>query len=70
MRRARRTQKARSDIRRAVPLAQQHPGDDESRHDEEGVDAEVAAARPAEDVEADDGQHGHGPEALDVGAPR
>ena len=53
-----------------LPRPQEHTRDDEARDDEEDIDPEEAACRPAEDMEGDDDGHGHGPKALDVGPSR
>ena len=48
-------------------LAQQEPGDQEARHDEEDVDpGEPAAGHGQAHVEPQDGEDGDPPEALDV----
>ena len=71
MRRARRAVEAA--VARCAPvhfaLAQQQPGDDEPRDDEEDLDADVATAEPGNAGVVDEGQEdGDGAQALHVGA--
>nr|BFF16058.1 hypothetical protein GCM10025699_73610 [Microbacterium flavescens] len=49
-------------------LAQEQPGDEEPRDDEEDVDPDEAAAGPPRDVLDDHGHDGHGAQTLDVEA--
>ncbi|MDQ0744085.1 hypothetical protein QFZ62_001393 [Clavibacter sp. B3I6] len=56
------------DLPRALVLLEQQAGDEEPADDEEDVDADEAAGRPADEVVDDDGDDREGPQPLDVGA--
>ena len=53
----------------AGAVSKQEPGDDESRYDEEDVDADIAAAQSFQSTVVKNHQHnGDCPESLDIGA--
>ena len=59
------------DRARLADLADDQPGDEEARQDEEDVDADEAAGQQRKPrVIAEDEQDGYGAESLDVGAER